>query len=106
MEKTRSSANGPDSIDSQVTISLLYLDDIVMLFQSVSYHLSYLGSVLDVLSDSGVSSKKCSSFDDKIDYLCHVINQESSLFPKCTQRPLPTEAADERERIETVPRLV
>lgn len=55
--------------------SLVYPDDIVIFFKSISDHLGHPWLVLGLLLDAQVllKLKKCSIFDDKTNYLGHVI---------------------------------
>lgn len=55
--------------------ALVYLDDVIMFWRSVEDHLDHLRTVLELLPRAEVSSKlkTCFFFEDRIDYLGHVI---------------------------------
>lgn len=56
-------------------ICLVYLDDVIVFSRSISDHIAHLDHVLGLLRAAGVSLKlkKCHFFQERVDYLGHVI---------------------------------
>ena len=62
----------------QWTSCLVYLDDIIVLGQTFTEHLSNLGSVFSRIRDAGLKIKpeKCSFLKEKVKYLGHIVSKE------------------------------
>ena len=62
----------------------MYFDDVIIFYKNVDKHIQHVDEVLTILRNAGISLKlrKCEFFQQKVNYLGHVILQNKLVLAK------------------------